>query len=171
MKKCYIPFGGNATAAREECEAWDLAEMASSRLGSRGGGLSDKPWEALPQWLKYIVFDVVYVDGPSAVEMARVASARYQYMGGPDEDSGDSRVGEITHYPLAVRRCILEQAFVPIDNRLEMVDHKVVASTDRGVRLKQLEDCWNDVNCRGAVQCSRNLFRMMFIPCHRQLCA
>jgi ATP-dependent DNA ligase len=148
--KSFMRFGHNAEAGREERETYDLTGPAS--LSGR--------WLTLNKWLVFIVFDIVYVDGPDVLPIVYNACDMFKFS----RDNERIRyTGEITHFPLCVRREILKSissfigtilidrgyeciTYLLADNRYEFIKHKIVASPDVNKRKEMLEDYFNEVS-------------------------
>jgi ATP-dependent DNA ligase len=90
----FMRFGSNSQAATMEREAYQLTG-ASSRSGS---------WRSLDKWLVFIVFDVVYLDGSDATTLIRDACIKFRVS----LDQWSGKGGDITQFPLVVRRDLLQ---------------------------------------------------------------
>ena len=71
-------------------------------------------------WLKYVVFDIVYIEGPSAVDIIQKHIDDRDRTINP-EVINMHKDGDIRHLPLAIRKEILKDIFIPETNRLELV--------------------------------------------------
>lgn len=98
-----IPFGANKTVALEELKY----EEEMSR------GLNPPQ---LSRVLKYIVFDIVFLNGPDAASLISKHIEARDKKAFPQLSYTNSE-GDITSLPLAIRRCILEDVLDKKENR------------------------------------------------------
>eukprot|EP01038_Epipyxis_sp_PR26KG_P009014 gene9014-12157_t len=127
-----MPFGNNSSVGRTERE---LMEAYDGRI---------QGWDKdLSCWMKFIAFDVVYLNGPNSFEIINLSM---------NECGLYNKIvpaGEITNLPLAVRRKILSKIIKPLTNRVEIVEHRIVTSNLPSVRLEEIESYFNAVTLRG----------------------
>ena len=97
--KSVIDFGENRTVAKKETEI-----------------LSQAVPGPLKQWLKYIVFDIVYLSGPGAAEL--IAKHVTERVLSITPVAPQFAPGDITSLPLAIRKSILKDMLLLKANRL-----------------------------------------------------
>lgn len=92
-----MPFGDNRTVAKEEAEAGSTP---------------------LKRWLKYIIFDIVYLDGPGTAQIISNHVLSRDLAVAPTVPATSSP-GDLTRLPLAIRRAILKDVLITKENRLD----------------------------------------------------
>ena len=107
---------------------------SSGSLGSNGAVQTSPK----TQWLTYIAFDIVYLDGPAAADLIKKHFPPVS-QGCPPVSISSHSTGDISSLPLSARRAILQDIITTRPNRLEMVRYKEVISADKKTRLAQLE--------------------------------
>lgn len=125
--KAYLPFGNNLTVAKLERE---YGADKEDRVG----------WHIdLPNWMVFIAFDIVYLEGDNSDEIISQALSECGIV------HKQFIAGEISNLPLIVRRKILDKILVPEKDRVEIVPSKLVTSEDITERKAALENYFNEV--------------------------
>jgi len=123
--QCYVPFGSNPGVAKAEEEHWGAAVQSSAYANSSSSARPILPvgWErGLKQWMMFVVFDIVFLEGPTAKDIIQRALVDCNKLG------QNIKPGEIANLPLLVRRCILERVVAPIPKRVQFVPSRRVTS-------------------------------------------
>lgn len=131
----------------------------SQRAAQDGGGQSQQQsapspvsngssapvgWDKdLPTWCMFVVFDILYLEGPQAERIIQSSLQECGIFGRYVPP------GEITNLPLVVRRSILGKVIAPIPNRVDIVPSRVVTAQDRALRMEQIEAYFNEVTLAG----------------------
>lgn len=142
VNQCHLPFGNNLSVGKAERD--HKAFMIRSH-----GGILPADWDKeLTQWMMFIAFDILYLDGgPSAAAVINSSLEECGIHGHPVSANG----GEITNLPLLVRRRILSKILShPVPGRVEIVPSRVVSNTtDPALRKEQIEAYFNEITLAG----------------------
>lgn len=157
----YVPFGENRTIAKMEFEkaidqTWnrDDDDVDKSIYGPPPNfKLRDGDWrESLEYWLKYVVFDIVYLDDnygiPGTCERIIESAAREV------EIEFDMKCphplpkqGSIVHLPLVLRKRILSKVlYEEMANVVEMIGYHRVTIKDSKLRQDAIIEEFNKAN-------------------------
>jgi DNA ligase-4 len=157
-----LPFGSNQTVAREELEYNQLL------LEKRDN--SNSSTSTLKKWLKFTVFDIVYINGPQSSDIiSRNISCRNKFI--ISDSSFTPTPGDITNLPLIIRQAILEEIIEPVKDRylfiytlnfkifnlklnilitrVEIINKKIVTSSDSGFRQIEIENFFTELIDKG----------------------
>jgi hypothetical protein len=123
------------------------ASQAASSQSDASVGLSGRPprgWDQdLPTWCMFVVFDILFLEGPRAERIIQDALQECGIYGRYVPP------GEITNLPLIVRRAILVKVISPIPNRVDIVPSRIVTAQDTALRMEQIEAYFNEVTLAG----------------------
>jgi len=151
VTRSFLPFGKNQEVGQHEVQRqnqWELLEQYDSDATDDGLTRNPKAYLRLSQWLVYIVFDVVYVQGEGTARMVVDACRKYETR--CHEKSVNRRTcGTLVHYPLAVRRELLTKVVEFEDRRIELIRHRVVDSHDPVIRQRALDEYYQECIVRG----------------------
>ena len=89
----------------------------------------------------YIVYDILYLNGPSVDKIVEMAFLDCKMK------AERQNKGSILHFPLAVRRKLLEKVYTPQARRVEIIKHIYVSEKSVHDRLKKLKTFYEDVVC------------------------
>ena len=98
-----------------------MKNALDAKYGNANGGLDAKYCSNDQYWLKYVIFDILYVDGPDAVDL--ISKSRHLY---PRNES--IRVGSLLSIDLMRRKSILYNLVQPQKNTVELIQSVVVRS-------------------------------------------
>ena len=119
--KMVIPFGRNKSVAK----------------------IAEKFGDDSKYWLKYVVFDIVYLEGPSSLEIIQKHIENRDRSINP-EVIAMTKDGDLCHLPLAIRKEILKDIFVPEMHRLELVPSSLFNSKLSSKNQIDLEAYFSD---------------------------
>lgn len=159
VRKETIPFGANRAVAkcrREWCqrhgeiddkdlrthendgdEGLNVLSTAESAMfetsrSTSGSGADD----GRDCWLKFVVFDILYVGGPDASKAREEACGFFHHNSTASTTNSTTSIptptqsssGSILNYPLCARKCILHTILKPQENMIEIVESNVIRS-------------------------------------------
>ena len=144
-------FGENQSVSKKEK---DFQEQMSLSI-VRNNKSAPLP---LTRWLKYVVFDLVYLSGGGSKQLLDKSLSKFSL---PTEDA---KVGDLTKYPLVVRRDLLTEVMKSGRqiNKFDIVETQSVYSSDPLVRQEALEVFFDDILGRGEV-CLHQLYHLNII--------
>ena len=143
-RKETIPFGANRSVAKcrrewcerhgqvdardlgvheDETEGLNVISIADSAVFERPRSLGNgtQPSETGKHcWLKFVVFDILYVGGPDAHKVVEESCGFFSRIPIPVMS------GSILNSPLCARKCILHAILEPQENMVEIVESNVV---------------------------------------------
>ena len=155
----FIPFGHNRTVARYEQES----QREHPQGGSSGNSMR----------LVYVLFDILYLEGlrdtngrvlrremwhslidfektiPGGIRALQAEDSKEACRAAHARRSSSSSPGDILHLPLLARRSLLAQAIQLVPNRIQLVRHSAVYTSNISERKRQLESFFNQVSSEG----------------------
>jgi hypothetical protein len=124
-----------------------LSAGSASQADLAVDGANGRPprgWDKdLPTWCMFVVFDILFLEGPRAERIIQDALQECGIFGRYVPP------GEITNLPLIVRRAILVKVISPIPNRVDIVPSRIVTAQDTALRMEQIEAYFNEVTLAG----------------------
>jgi hypothetical protein len=152
-------IGNNSSSSRMSSPRGVPSQRASQPAGGLASprpGASPSPitagcnmrapagWDKdLPMWCMFVVFDILFLDGPTAEHIIQSSLQECGIFGRYVPP------GEITNLPLVVRRAILTKVISPIPNRVDIVPGRIVTAQDTALRMEQIEAYFNEVTLAG----------------------
>jgi hypothetical protein len=117
-----FPFGNNRMVGNYEKEFKENEKNGS--------------FEAKKMWMMFVVFDIVYVGGENAATLLnQTYLSRHESYGS----------GDMTHWPLHMRRTVLQHVVQMRSKRLEMCRFKFINDPDPNVRGAELTNYFDEV--------------------------
>jgi ATP-dependent DNA ligase len=166
---CYIPFGTNYAVAsiesnlarsklptsgfgdsagveerlnvsKEAAEYSMVRGMVQGKNGNPRGVLkTGEEVDLNKHGIKFIIFDILYVEGENIEAMFCESRQAVERDLGIEMPPAHSLIqGQITHFPLALRREVLRRIIAPIEHRVELIEHQVVSVVDKNLRINLL---------------------------------
>jgi len=152
-KKEYVPFGTNRTVAQARKIYMEHHGLLEQRDLNLHAGESDKnTMSASAQhvlsdpsiggncWLKYVLFDIIYVDGPGAKELLATALRC---------EAESVSTGSIVHFSCFDRKKILFQLVDPIENHVEHVPSLVIRPDGKTASARDYFSSLNPITIAG----------------------
>lgn len=109
----------NLHANESEINVLTIAKSEAWKRSNSGIEANDCPDDQY--WLKYVIFDIIYVDGPDAVELLSKSSHLF-----PKNEC--IRPGSIINFDLMRRKSILYNLIQPQQNTVELIQSIVIRS-------------------------------------------
>ena len=109
----------------DETEGLNVISIADSAVFERPCSLGNgtQPAETGEHcWIKFVVFDILYVGGPDAHKVVEESCGFFSCIPIPVMS------GSISNSPLCARKCILHAILEPQENMVEIVESNVVRS-------------------------------------------
>lgn len=129
-----------------EMVSWDNENQKEIAFGNnRTVGIYEKDFEeqringsfeAKKMWMMFVVFDIIYIGGENAdILLNQIFLGRHESYG----------PGDMTHWPLNMRRKVLQNAVLMRSKRLEMCRFKLIQDKDPNVRGAELTSYFDEM--------------------------